>query len=105
MEVQVAPLWPWNNFFPRHDSFTQLDLRDMPKWSHHVVNNPLYYQTNHVVLAASIVSVMGFLHPLNMLLGSAVVVFRKDNLPWVIFTTCMLHNICEAWGSSSMRPG
>ncbi|KYO28028.1 hypothetical protein Y1Q_0014211 [Alligator mississippiensis] len=90
MEVQESPLWPWDNFFPRHDSFMQLGLGDMPKWSHHVVSNLLYYQTNYVVLAAAVVSFMGFLHPLNVLLGSAMVVLVFVGFVWVSYNKDIL---------------
>ncbi|KYO24985.1 PRA1 family protein 3 [Alligator mississippiensis] len=82
MEVQAAPLRPWDDFFPGRDRFSRPDLGDVSKWNHRVVSNLLYYQTNYLVLAAAVVSVVGFLSPLNMLLGGTVVVLVFMGFVW-----------------------
>ncbi|KAM6121344.1 LOW QUALITY PROTEIN: PRA1 family protein 3 [Pterocles gutturalis] len=69
MEVQVAPLRAWDDFFPGSDRFARPDFKDISKWNNRVVSNLLYYQTNYLMVAAAVVSIVGFLSPLNMLIG------------------------------------
>ncbi|XP_076984860.1 PRA1 family protein 3 [Tamandua tetradactyla] len=74
MDVQIAPLRAWDDFFPGSDRFARPDFRDISKWNNRVVSNLLYYQTNYLVVAAMMISVVGFLSPFNMILGGVVVV-------------------------------
>ncbi|CAM9348873.1 unnamed protein product [Bubo scandiacus] len=69
MDVQVAPLRAWDDFFPGSDRFARPDFKDISKWNNRVVSNLLYYQTNYLMVAAAVVSIVGFLSPLNMLIG------------------------------------
>ncbi|XP_044156771.1 PRA1 family protein 3 [Bufo gargarizans] len=73
MDVQVAPLRAWGDFFPGFDRFGRPDFKDISKWNNRVVSNLLYYQTNYLALAAAVICLVGFLSPLNMLLGATVV--------------------------------
>lgn len=59
MEVQVAPLRAWDDFFPGSDRFARPDFKDISKWNNRVVNNLLYYQTNYLMVAAAVVSIVG----------------------------------------------
>lgn len=59
MEVQVAPLRAWDDFFPGSDRFALPDLKDISKWNNRVVSNLLYYQTNYLMVAAALVSIVG----------------------------------------------
>uniref|UniRef100_A0A7N5PAH0 PRA1 family protein n=1 Tax=Ailuropoda melanoleuca TaxID=9646 RepID=A0A7N5PAH0_AILME len=72
MEVQVAPLRAWDDFIPGHDRFAVPDFKDISKWNNRVVSNLLYYQTNYLVVAATVFSIVGFLNPLKMLFGTIV---------------------------------
>ncbi|CAI9602608.1 unnamed protein product [Staurois parvus] len=74
MDVQVAPLRAWDDFFPGSDRFCRPDFKDISKWNNRVVSNLLYYQTNYMALAAAVVCLVGFLSPFNMILGGTVVV-------------------------------
>ncbi|XP_015496768.1 PRA1 family protein 3 isoform X2 [Parus major] len=60
MEVQVAPLRAWDDFFPGSDRFALPDLKDISKWNNRVVSNLLYYQTNYLMVAAALVSIVGY---------------------------------------------
>ncbi|KAM5149044.1 PRA1 family protein 3 [Mantella aurantiaca] len=74
MDVQVAPLRAWDDFFPGSDRFSRPDFKDISKWNNRVVSNLLYYQTNYMALAAAVVCLVGFFSPFNMILGGTVVV-------------------------------
>uniref|UniRef100_A0AAA9ST34 PRA1 family protein n=2 Tax=Bos TaxID=9903 RepID=A0AAA9ST34_BOVIN len=65
MDVNIAPLRAWDDFFPGSDRFARPDFRDISKWNNRVVSNLLYYQTNYLVVAAMMISVVGFLSPFN----------------------------------------
>uniref|UniRef100_A0A2K6NT54 PRA1 family protein n=1 Tax=Rhinopithecus roxellana TaxID=61622 RepID=A0A2K6NT54_RHIRO len=70
----ITPLRAWDDFFPSSDHFAWPDFRDICKRNNHVVSNLLYCQTNYLVVAAMVISVVGFLSPFNMILGGIVVV-------------------------------
>uniref|UniRef100_A0A2K6FUW0 PRA1 family protein n=1 Tax=Propithecus coquereli TaxID=379532 RepID=A0A2K6FUW0_PROCO len=57
MDVNIAPLRAWDDFFPGSDRFARPDFRDISKWNNRVVSNLLYYQTNYLVVAAMMISV------------------------------------------------
>lgn len=59
MEVQVAPLRAWDDFFPGSDRFARPDFKDISKWNNRVVSNLLYYQTNYLMVAAAVVAIVG----------------------------------------------
>nr|Q4R4R4.1 RecName: Full=PRA1 family protein 3; AltName: Full=ADP-ribosylation factor-like protein 6-interacting protein 5; Short=ARL-6-interacting protein 5; Short=Aip-5 [Macaca fascicularis]BAE01911.1 unnamed protein product [Macaca fascicularis] len=82
MDVNIAPLRAWDDFFPGSDRFAQPDFRDISKWNNRVVSNLLYYQTNYLVVAAMMISVVGFLSPFNMILGGIVVVLVFTGFVW-----------------------
>nr|KAF6419903.1 ADP ribosylation factor like GTPase 6 interacting protein 5 [Molossus molossus] len=50
MDVNIAPLRAWDDFFPGSDRFARPDFRDISKWNNRVVSNLLYYQTNYLVV-------------------------------------------------------
>ncbi|NWZ92475.1 PRAF3 protein, partial [Nesospiza acunhae] len=93
MEVQVAPLRAWDDFFPGSDRFALPDLKDISKWNNRVVSNLLYYQTNYLMVAAALVLKLNslvvvpllsrFLSPLNMLIGGTVVVLVFLGFVWM----------------------
>lgn len=82
MDVALAPLRAWDDFFPGSDRFARPDFRDISKWNNRVVSNLLYYQTNYLVVAAMMISVVGFLSPFNMILGGIVVVLVFTGFVW-----------------------
>ncbi|KAG8557099.1 hypothetical protein GDO81_018331 [Engystomops pustulosus] len=82
MDVQVAPLRPWDDFFPGSDRFGRPDFKDISKWNNRVVSNLLYYQTNYLALAAAVICLVGFLSPLNMILGATVVILIFMGFVW-----------------------
>lgn len=59
MDVALAPLRAWDDFFPGSDRFARPDFKDIFKWNNRVVSNLLYYQTNYLVVAAMMISVVG----------------------------------------------
>ncbi|XP_066474123.1 PRA1 family protein 3 [Tiliqua scincoides] len=82
MDVRLAPLRAWDDFIPGHDRFAVPDFKDVSKWNHRVVSNLLYYQTNYLVVAATVMSIVGFLNPMGMLLGGAVVALVFMGFVW-----------------------
>ncbi|XP_056660382.1 PRA1 family protein 3 [Monodelphis domestica] len=82
MDVHVPGLRAWDDFFPGSDRFARPDFKDISKWNNRVVSNLLYYQTNYMVLAALVISIVGFLSPFNMILGGTVVVLVFTGFVW-----------------------
>ncbi|XP_069592624.1 PRA1 family protein 3 [Ranitomeya imitator] len=82
MDVLVAPLRAWDDFFPGSDRFSRPDFQDISRWNNRVISNLLYYQTNYLALAAAVVCLVGFLSPLNMLLGASIVVLVFLGFVW-----------------------
>ncbi|XP_048403646.1 PRA1 family protein 3-like isoform X1 [Stegostoma tigrinum] len=60
MEVQFAPLRPWDDFILGSARFAQPDFRDLAKWNNRVISNLLYYQSNYLVMAVCIFVLIGF---------------------------------------------
>ncbi|KAJ7998598.1 hypothetical protein DPEC_G00206560 [Dallia pectoralis] len=71
--MELTPMRPWDDFIPGSDRFANPDVRDLSKWNNRVVNNLLYYQTNYLVFAVTVFLIAGFLSPIGMLMGMAVV--------------------------------
>ncbi|XP_018960829.1 ADP-ribosylation factor-like 6 interacting protein 5a [Cyprinus carpio] len=72
-KVEIAPLRSWDDFYPGSERFARPDTRDLAKWNNRVVSNLLYYQTNYLVLAIIVFLIVGFLNPVSMFMGAAVV--------------------------------
>ncbi|KAF4112456.1 ADP-ribosylation factor-like 6 interacting protein 5a [Onychostoma macrolepis] len=72
-KVEIAPLRSWDDFYPGSERFAKPDTRDLAKWNNRVVSNLLYYQTNYLVLAIIVFLIVGFLNPVSMFTGAAVV--------------------------------
>lgn len=83
MEVQVAPLRAWDDFFPGSDRFALPDLKDISKWNNRVVSNLLYYQTNYLMVAAALVSIVGSVRGLGAAEpGQGRDWDRRDGMEW-----------------------
>ncbi|KAL2091500.1 hypothetical protein ACEWY4_013763 [Coilia grayii] len=72
-KVEIAPLRPWDDFFPGSERFGKPDVRDLAKWNNRVVNNLLYYQTNYLATAVVVFLLVGLTNPFGMMLGGIVV--------------------------------
>ncbi|KAK1796350.1 hypothetical protein P4O66_009409 [Electrophorus voltai] len=72
-KVEIAALRPWDDFFPGSERFAKPDIHDLPKWNNRVVSNLLYYQTNYLALAVMVFLIVGFMNPISMFTGAAVV--------------------------------
>ncbi|MEQ2310073.1 PRA1 protein 3 [Ameca splendens] len=72
-KMELAPLRPWNDFFPGADRFSKPEFGDLTKWNNRVISNLMYYQTNYFVVALVVFLIVGFLNPFGMFLGGAVV--------------------------------
>ncbi|XP_012637316.2 PRA1 family protein 3 [Microcebus murinus] len=82
MDLNIVPLRAWDDFFPAPDGFAWPDFRDTSRWNHRVASNLLYYQTNYLAGAAMLISLVGFLSPLDMLLGGTAVALACTGLLW-----------------------
>lgn len=58
-KVELAPLRPWDDFYPGSERFGKPDVKDLAKWNNRVVSNLLYYQTNYLVLAIAVFLIVG----------------------------------------------
>ncbi|KAK1149122.1 PRA1 family protein 3-like [Acipenser oxyrinchus oxyrinchus] len=74
--IKIAPLRPWDDFYPGTDRFAKPDFGDLTKWNNRVVSNLLYYQTNYLALA-----IIDF-KPLAMILGGVVVTLVFMGAVW-----------------------
>ncbi|KAE8292970.1 PRA1 family protein 3 ADP-ribosylation factor-like protein 6-interacting protein 5 [Larimichthys crocea] len=72
-KMELAPLRPWDDFFPGADRFTKPEFGDLTKWNNRVISNLMYYQTNYFAAALLVFLIVGFLNPFGMFLGGAVV--------------------------------
>ncbi|KAM6929380.1 PRA1 family protein 3-like [Lycodopsis pacificus] len=72
-KMELAPLRPWDDFYPGVDRFAKPDFGDLTKWNNRVISNLLYYQTNYFAAAVVVFLIVGFLNPFGMFLGGAVV--------------------------------
>nr|XP_055043929.1 ADP-ribosylation factor-like 6 interacting protein 5b [Misgurnus anguillicaudatus] len=90
--VKVAPMRPWNDFFPGFDQFAKPDVSDMSKWNNRVISNLLYYQTNYFSVAVVVLLIVGFLNPLGMFLGGAVVAGVFMGSVWAGENQAMIKN-------------
>ncbi|XP_070766239.1 PRA1 family protein 3-like [Enoplosus armatus] len=72
-KMELAPLRPWDDFFPGADRFAKPEFGDLTKWNNRVISNLLYYQTNYFAVALVVFLIVGFLNPFGMFLGGAVV--------------------------------
>ncbi|XP_047436959.1 PRA1 family protein 3-like [Mugil cephalus] len=72
-KMELAPLRPWDDFFPGTDRFARPEFGDLTKWNNRVISNLLYYQTNYFAVVVVVFLIVGFLNPLGMFLGGGVV--------------------------------
>ncbi|XP_031700773.1 PRA1 family protein 3-like [Anarrhichthys ocellatus] len=72
-KMELAPLRPWDDFYPGVDRFAKPEFGDLTKWNNRVISNLLYYQTNYFAAAVVVFLIVGFLNPFGMFLGGAVV--------------------------------
>ncbi|XP_056461672.1 ADP-ribosylation factor-like 6 interacting protein 5a [Gadus macrocephalus] len=72
-QLELTALRPWDDFFPGSERFSKPDFNDLAKWNNRVINNLLYYQTNYIAMAIVVFLLVGFLNPVGMFMGMAVV--------------------------------
>ncbi|XP_051987062.1 PRA1 family protein 3-like [Xyrauchen texanus] len=72
-KVEIAPLRSLDDFCPGSERFAKPDTRDLAKWNNRVVSNLLYYQTNYLVMAIIVFLIVGFMNPVRMFSGAAVI--------------------------------
>uniref|UniRef100_A0A1A8GIT2 PRA1 family protein n=1 Tax=Nothobranchius korthausae TaxID=1143690 RepID=A0A1A8GIT2_9TELE len=81
-KMELAPLRPWDDFFPGADRFGRPEFGDLAKWNNRVISNLMYYQTNYFAAALVVFLVVGFLNPIGMFLGGAVVTLVFAGSVW-----------------------
>jgi len=57
--MEVAPLRPWDDFYPGLDRFSKPDVKDLSKWNNRVISNLLYFQTNYFAVAIVVMLIVG----------------------------------------------
>ncbi|KAI7793937.1 ADP-ribosylation factor-like 6 interacting protein 5b [Triplophysa rosa] len=90
--MAIAPLRPWEDFFPSVDRFSKPDVSDLSKWNNRVISNLLYYQTNYFAAAIVVCLIVGVLNPLGMFLGGAVVALVFMGSVWAGENQTMIKN-------------
>ncbi|KAJ8361233.1 hypothetical protein SKAU_G00177580 [Synaphobranchus kaupii] len=91
-KMEIAPLRPWDDFFPGTERFAKPDISDLIKWNNRVVSNLLYYQTNYLAVVLVVFMIVGFLNPLGMILGGAVVALVFMGSVWGAENKVMIKN-------------
>ncbi|XP_023262030.1 PRA1 family protein 3 [Seriola lalandi dorsalis] len=81
-KMELAPLRPWDDFFPGADRFAKPEFGDLAKWNNRVISNLLYYQTNYFAVAVVVFIIVGFLNPFGMFLGGTVVTLVFAGSVW-----------------------
>ena len=64
-----------------HDNFQVPDTSNPERWANRIISNLLYYQSNYLLSAAIIFTLVAYIHPQDMFLGMLTVVsskFRKE---------------------------
>ncbi|XP_057685880.1 PRA1 family protein 3-like [Corythoichthys intestinalis] len=72
-KMELAPLRPWDDFYPGTERFAKPEFGDVAKWNNRVISNLMYYQTNYFAAAVVVFLIVGFLNPIGMFLGGTVV--------------------------------
>lgn len=81
-KMELAPLRPWDDFFPGADRFAKPEFGDLTKWNNRVISNLLYYQTNYFAVAVVVFLIVGFVNPFGMFLGGTVVILVFMGSVW-----------------------
>nr|XP_006630680.1 PREDICTED: PRA1 family protein 3 [Lepisosteus oculatus] len=90
--MELAPLRPWDDFLPGSDRFAKPDVGNLAKWNNRVVSNLLYYQTNYFAMAIVVFLIVGFLNPVSMILGGAVVALVFVGSVWAADDRAVIKN-------------
>ncbi|XP_065584095.1 PRA1 family protein 3-like isoform X2 [Artemia franciscana] len=67
--IELSPLRSLDDFLLESARFQVPNLKDFEKWGNRVVQNLLYYQTNYFMLGLVIFTIVGVIHPTQMLVG------------------------------------
>ncbi|KAM6956907.1 PRA1 family protein 2 [Aplochiton taeniatus] len=73
VDVQPPPLRTLDDFVSGSARFAVPDVRDVERWNNRIINNLLYYQSNYFVYFLAFLVTVGYLYPLDLLLGVSVV--------------------------------
>uniref|UniRef100_H2MEC4 PRA1 family protein n=1 Tax=Oryzias latipes TaxID=8090 RepID=H2MEC4_ORYLA len=82
MDMELAPLRQWDDFFPGVDRFAKPDFSDLAKWNNRMISNLMYYQTNYFAAALVVFLIVGFLNPFGLFLGGTVVTLVFAGSVW-----------------------
>uniref|UniRef100_A0A3Q3FJS3 PRA1 family protein n=1 Tax=Kryptolebias marmoratus TaxID=37003 RepID=A0A3Q3FJS3_KRYMA len=88
----LAPLRPWDDFFPGADRFSKPEFGDLTKWNNRVISNLMYYQTNYFVVALAVFLIVGFMNPFGLILGGGVVTLVFAGSVWAGENKAMIKN-------------
>ncbi|KAM6927891.1 ADP-ribosylation factor-like 6 interacting protein 5a [Xenentodon cancila] len=92
-KVELPPLRSWGDVFPGRERFGRPDTRDLTKWSHRVVSNLLYYQTNYLTSAAAAFLVVWLLNPLKIFTALVVVSGVSLGSLWAVQSRTTINNL------------
>jgi len=71
--LQVAPIRNLDDFLLASSRFQVPDTSNLERWANRIVSNLLYYQTNYLLSAALIFTLVAYIHPQEMALGMVTV--------------------------------
>jgi len=71
--LEVAPLRNLDDFLLASSRFQVPDTSNPERWANRIISNLLYYQTNYLLSAAIIFSLVAYIHPQDLFLGMLTV--------------------------------
>ncbi|KAF5904284.1 PRA1 family protein 3-like, partial [Clarias magur] len=92
VQIKFTPIRPWKDFFPGAERFAIPDFHDLPKWNNRMICNLLYYQTNYILMAVVVFLIVGFMDPIGMFIGAAVVVAVFLGAEWAAENKAIIKN-------------
>uniref|UniRef100_S4RR54 PRA1 family protein n=1 Tax=Petromyzon marinus TaxID=7757 RepID=S4RR54_PETMA len=72
-DVRFPPLRAADDFVLGVARFGAPDMSDPARWNNRIINNLLYYQSNYAASIVAIMLLVGYMRPLEMMIGGAVV--------------------------------
>jgi len=75
--LEIAPLRSLDDFLLESARFQVPNFKDLEKWGFRVYNNLIYYQSNYFLTAVALFALIGFIHPVKMILGLVAVVIAS----------------------------
>uniref|UniRef100_UPI003AAF9B1B PRA1 family protein 2 n=1 Tax=Centroberyx gerrardi TaxID=166262 RepID=UPI003AAF9B1B len=81
-DVQPPPLRSLDDFVLGSARFAAPDVRDPDRWNNRIINNLLYYQTNYLLSVLTVLLLVGYFQPFQLVVGATVVTLLFLGFVW-----------------------